>query len=248
MLIEACVNGSRRSGEHPSLPITPDQIASDAAAVRDAGAGCLHVHPRRADGMESLDDADVRAVVDAVHARCPGMPVGITTGAWIEPDLSRRLVMMRSWSVLPDFASVNLGEEGALQVIDLLNELGVGVEAGVWTVEDAHMLIDDGLDDACLRVLVEVDAVSNPDDAVRLASSIDFILDQGLSQAPRVHHGGGIATWSVIAAAIENGHDVRIGLEDTLVLDDGSLALNNAVLVSAVRTMAAAAGRLIEPR
>lgn len=248
MLIQACLNGSRRSSEHPSLPITPEQVASDAAAVRDAGAGCLHVHPRRADGSESLEDTDVRAVVDAVRARCPGLTVGVTTGAWIEPDLSRRLALVRSWSVLPDFASVNLGEEGALQLVDQLNELGVGVEAGVWTVEDAHMLIDDGLDDACLRVLVEVEAVSNPDDAVHLAASIDFILDQGLSQAPRLHHGGGIATWSVLAAAIENGHDVRIGLEDTLILDDDSLALNNAVLVSAVRAMAAAAGRLVEPR
>ena len=122
------------------------------------------------------------------------------------------------------------------------------VEAGVWTDQDAHMLIEDGLDDACVRVLVEVDAVANPDDAVQLASSIDFILDQGLSQAPRLHHGGGIATWSVLAAAIENGHDVRIGLEDTLTLDDDSLALNNAVLVSAVRAMAATAGRAIEPQ
>lgn len=248
MLIQACLNGSRRSAEHPSLPITPEQIASDAEAVREAGAGCLHVHPRSADGMESLQDADVRGVVDAVRARCPGLPVGVTTGAWIEPDLSRRLVMVRSWSVLPDFASVNLGDEGAIQVIDLLNESGVGVEAGVWTIEDAHMLVNDGLDHACLRVLVEVEAASNPDDAVQLASSIDFILDQGLSQAPRLHHGGGIATWSVIVAAIENGHDVRIGLEDTLVLDDDSLALNNAVLVSAARARAAAAGRLIEPR
>jgi hypothetical protein len=45
---------------------------------------------------------------------------------------------------------------------DVRAVVDVGVEAGVWTVEDAHMLIDDGLDDACLRVLVEVEAVSNP--------------------------------------------------------------------------------------
>ena len=63
--------------------------------------------------------------------------------------LRRRLSVLDRWSVLPDFASVNLGEEGALEVIDLLNERGVGVEAGVWTTGDAHTLLDNGLDDAC---------------------------------------------------------------------------------------------------
>lgn len=248
MLIQACLNGSRRSGEHPSLPITPDQIARDVLAVREAGAGCIHIHPRRADGTESLDGADLRPVLDAVHAQCPGVPVGVTTGAWIEPDVSQRLSMLRSWSLLPDFASVNLSEEGALDVIDLFNELGVGVEAGVWTVQDAEMLIDNGLDDACVRVLVEVETVADPRDAVRLAAAMDYILDDGLSQAPRLHHGAGRATWRVLAAAIEHGHDVRIGFEDTFVLDDGALALNNAALVSAVHAMAVVAGRMIEFR
>jgi uncharacterized protein (DUF849 family) len=228
------------------VPVTAEQIARDAVAVRDAGAGCLHVHPRSADGTESLAGEHVREVVEAVQAGCPGFPVGVTTAAWIEPDVSRRLAMLHSWTALPAFASVNLSEEGALEVIDLLNALGVGVEAGVWTTNDAHMLVENGLDDACVRVLVEVDAVSDPDDAVRLAAAIDLILDDGLSQAPRLHHGAGVATWSVMAAAIENGHDVRVGLEDTLVLGDRSLALNNAVLVSSARSMAVAAGRWIE--
>jgi hypothetical protein len=91
-----------------------------------------------------------------------------------------------------------------------------------------------------------VDAESDPDSAVRLASAIDFVLDDGLSQAPRLHHGGGLATWSVLAAAIDKGHDVRIGLEDTLVLGDGRAATDNAELVAAVSAMAAVCGRAIE--
>lgn len=246
MLIQACVNGSRTSGEHPSLPVTPEQIAREAVALKRAGAACLHVHPRRADGSESLADADVSAVLHTVRALCPGIPVGVTTASWIEPDVRRRLSVLDRWSVLPDFASVNLAEEGALEVIDLLNERGVGVEAGVWTTGDAHTLLDNGLDDACLRVLVEVEAVSSPEDAVRLASAIDFVLDDGLSQAPRLHHGGGLATWGVLAAAIDKGHDVRIGLEDTLVLGNGRSATDNAELVSVVGAMAVACGRAIE--
>jgi uncharacterized protein (DUF849 family) len=43
-----------------------------------------------------------------------------------------------------------------------------------------------------------------------------------------------------------NGHDVRIGLEDTLTLVDGSVARDNESLTPAVRRMALAAGRLVE--
>jgi uncharacterized protein (DUF849 family) len=39
---------------------------------------------------------------------------------------------------------------------------------------------------------------------------------------------------------------VRIGLEDTLVFRDGSSAANNAALVSALRAMTIAAGRLVQ--
>lgn len=246
MLIQACVNGSRLSAEHPRLPVTPEQIARDTATLQRAGAGCLHVHPRRADGMELLAAADVGAVLQAVRETCPGIPVSVSTAAWIEPDLRNRLSKLESWSVLPDFASVNLSEGGALAVIDLLNERGVGVEAGVWNIDDARVLLDNGLDDACARVLVEVEGESDPEAAVRLAAAIDFILDDGLSQAPRLHHGGGLATWTVLAAAIDKGHDVRIGLEDTLVLGNGRAATDNAELVAAVGAMAVACRRALE--
>lgn len=246
MLIQACLNGSRKRSEHAALPITPEEIARDAAAVMRAGAGCIHVHPRRRSGSESLEDADVRAVLTAVREACPGLPVGISTAAWIEPDLERRIMLIASWTSLPDFASVNLSEDGALEIIDLLNQRGIDVEAGVWDQTGARLLIDEGLDAALLRVLVEVEVAPEAEGAVYLAASIDAILDVGLSEAPRLHHGGGVATWGVLAAAIELGHDVRIGLEDTLVLDDGSLAPSNEALVAAVRRMAETAWRSVD--
>jgi uncharacterized protein (DUF849 family) len=51
--------------------------------------------------------------------------------------------------------------------------------------------------------------------------------------APRLHHGYGPATWAVVGAALERGRDVRVGLEDVLVMPDGSTAAGNAALVAA---------------
>jgi uncharacterized protein (DUF849 family) len=247
MLIQACLNGSRRRSEHRGLPITADEIAHDAAAVMRAGAGCVHVHPRREDGVESLEPDVVGAMLRAVRIACPGLPVGVTTAAWIEPDAARRGALIDAWQELPDFASVNLSEDGAVDMIDRLGERGVGIEVGVWSEADARMLVQLGLDDACLRVLVEVEAAGDGASAVQLAANIDALLDDGLSQAPRLHHGGDAATWSVLAAAMAKGHDVRIGLEDTLVLEDGTPVSGNEALVWATSRMALEAGRSIEP-
>ena len=55
---------------------------------------------------------------------------------------------------------------------------------------------------------------------------------------PQLWHGYGVRTWEVIAAALDAGHDMRVGLEDTLVGPDGEPAAGNAALVAAAVAMA----------
>jgi uncharacterized protein (DUF849 family) len=173
----------------------------------------------------------VDPAVAAVRAACRGTPVGVTTGAWIEPDLARRIALIRSWAVRPDFASVNLSEPGAAEVARLLMDRGVGVEAGLWNAEDVERLAASGLASHCERLLVEVFALE-PEPAVAQAREIDDALDRTGVPGPRLHHGLGRATWAVLDAAIRSGRDVRIGLEDTLELPDESRAQDNAELVA----------------
>jgi uncharacterized protein (DUF849 family) len=74
----------------------------------------------------------------------------VTTGAWIEPDVIRRVELISRWRQ-PDYATVNLSEEGSLDVMRALLGAGVGIEAGVWTVADAELLVKSGLADRALR-------------------------------------------------------------------------------------------------
>src|SRR6185295_9199660 len=136
MLIKACLNGSRAPGEHPLLPRTPQELALAARGAVDAGAGALHIHPYRADGAQSIDPADVAAAVAAVRATCPATPLGITTIDLAEPDPARRPALVRAWTLLPDFASVNFSEMGASALCTALLNRGVGVEAGLSTPAD----------------------------------------------------------------------------------------------------------------
>ncbi len=117
MLIKAAINGTRTPTEHPAVPVTPEQQAREACAAVAAGAGAIHVHVRSANGRESLNHGDVASALEAIRGSCPGVPVGVSTGAWMVPNGSQRLSIIRAWDVLPDFASVNAHEEGATQII-----------------------------------------------------------------------------------------------------------------------------------
>lgn len=242
LLIKACLNGAREPGAHPALPLTPAQLAAAAREAQQAGAGAVHVHPRGADGRQSLEAEDVAAAVVAVRAACPGLPVGVTTIATAEPDVARRLAMIRSWKELPDFASVNLSEPGAAAVCEALFAMGVGVEAGLARPADAQLLVELGIADRCLRHLIEV--AGQADAALATAGQIEQVLDAAGTLAPRLLHGFGSGAWAVLEAALARGYDVRIGLEDTLQLPDGAVARDNAELVATAHAAAILAGRL----
>jgi uncharacterized protein (DUF849 family) len=69
LVVMVAPNGARRTkADHPGLPITPAEIAREAAACAEAGASLLHVHVRDADGRHSLDPGLYRAVIDAVRS------------------------------------------------------------------------------------------------------------------------------------------------------------------------------------
>ncbi|MQC18173.1 MAG: hypothetical protein DWG80_03745 [Chloroflexi bacterium] len=231
-LLKACLNGARPAGGIVGLPVTPSEVAQDAAAARAAGAAAVHVHPRDSKGRERLDAATIGATVSAIRELVPGLPIGVSTGDWIEPDARAHIELVRSWDVLPDFASVNLHEEGAIALAEVLIERSVGIEAGVWTVEAAEVFVGSAIASRCLRVLIEPRA-SAAAEALRTADAIRAVLDRARNTAPRLLHGTREGAWDVLRAALDAGLDLRIGLEDTSTLPDGSQARSNAELIVA---------------
>jgi len=233
--IQACLNGARPRGFHPRLPLTPEALAADAVACTAAGAVALHIHPRDATGRQSLRPEVIGAAVAAV--RRAGLPVSVSTGAWIEADEARQLDYVRSWAALPaearpDEASVNLLEASAPAVIAALLEAGTGVEAGLATVADADRLLGLGVLGRCRRVLIEVDDML-PEDALRLADAI--LARLGAGGPERQLHGMDRSAWPLARRAAELGLMLRIGLEDVGEMPDGGAAEGNAALVRAAR-------------
>jgi uncharacterized protein (DUF849 family) len=233
VLLQAALNGSRAPGEHDALPLTPDELARDARAVVEAGAGALHLHPRGEDGRESLEPADCDAAVAALREAVPDVELSLTTGLWIVGgDVERRLEAVRGWSELPDIVSLNVAEEGWRELGELLAGRGVWIEIGLFFPDHPQQLADSGLASHCRRALVEPQE-SAPEIAVATAGAIDGLLERAGVELPQLHHGADFTTWAVLDAAVRREREIRIGLEDTFALPDARRAGSNAELVAA---------------
>jgi uncharacterized protein (DUF849 family) len=229
-MVQVCVNGGRGSGDGALVPLSPGAMADSAAEAVAVGASDIHVHPKSPCGEDTLSPKAVAATLEEIRSRVT-VPVGVTTGAWAEPDPAARVARVHGWTVLPDHASVNWHEPGAEQVAAALLERGVAVEAGIWSDTDgAARFAASPLGPRVLRVLAEV-TDPNPDTAE--ASARELLAALGSAHGrPLLLHGEEGGTWPVLRLAGHLGLATRIGLEDTLFLPDGQRAGSNAELVA----------------
>jgi uncharacterized protein (DUF849 family) len=231
--VKACLNGARERGEHPALPLTAAELAADALAAHRAGAFAVHVHPRDARGGQTLDRTACDEAVAAIRRAVPGLPIGLSTAEAIDRDPFSRAAAIAAWREQPDFVSVNLSEAGWAGIVRAALHAGIGVEAGLSSPEDARELLDSPFAHRVLRALVEVEG------GVEEARAVAALIPPEVSQ---LWHGYRERTWEVVEAGARAGHDIRIGLEDVLVLPDGRAPDGNAELVAAAVEIVKRAG------
>jgi len=229
IFLQVALNGDRI---HPAAPRTPAAIAEAARAAADAGAQSVHVHAFDDAGRETLDGPACAKVLRAIRALCPETPISLTTSAAIVEDPGKRFSIVEAWEEMPDLVTANQGEPGIVELCELLLSRGVGIEAGLLSIENARAFVLCGLAGRCRRVLIEpLDA--DPDAAVQRAAKMeDIVVSAGIT-LQQVHHGYGVACWAVNRRALERGHGIRTGLEDITLLPDGKPARDNADLVAA---------------
>lgn len=230
-MLQVCLNGSWTRRDRADLPIAPGHLAQAAAKAVAAGARDVHLHPKSPDGCDSLEPDVVAAAVDSVRQAVPQIPVGVTTGAWTQPDPTARAALIRRWTVLPDHASVNWHEPGAELVAAALRERSVGIEAGIFSGTDAVARFTRSKHaGAVMRVLAEI---TDAEPGTAVATARDLLTMLRHTSAPVLLHGEGEDAWLVLEVAASAGCATRIGLEDVFRLPDGTHARDNAELVGA---------------
>jgi uncharacterized protein (DUF849 family) len=225
--LKACLNGGSTG---PGVPITPAELATDAAEAWAVGCFAVHVHPRDRDGRETIEPDACAAVIGAIRGRSPGLPIGLTTGLWTTKGVADRWAKVEGWTVNPDFASVAFSEPDAKELTELLLSKGIPVEIGVWTMDDVEKLLASGVVERCVRVIIEP---TDPETAAALAAGMAMraLLNQANVAAPQLLHGEHDTAWPLLRAAAALGLEVRIGFEDVMSLPTGAIAASNRELV-----------------
>ena len=241
MIIKAAINGGRNKEDHPATPINAQEIAADARRMLLAGSDVVHAHARTADGGQTIAGEHIGAMVEAVRRAAPGVTIGTTTGLWTCSGHQERMSLIRSWPwyAQPDFASVAFCEEGAAEAAALVLAQGMELESAVWAMEDVPSLLASDTLHQNIRILIEPQE-TDPQEAVRSARMMAAAIREAGVTCPLLYHGDEATVWAVLDAAIEDGCEVRIGLEDGKNLPDGSPARDNVELLLAARARMAA--------
>ncbi len=114
LIIEARVNEyMMREQGNPNVPYSPDEIARDAVACREAGAAILHFHARKADGSPEHAIASYAETVGLIRARSDILvhpTLGyVTLDQPAERRLDHILDMAKYPSKAPHFAPMDMG-------------------------------------------------------------------------------------------------------------------------------------------
>ena len=252
--------------QHP-VPVTPQQMASEARDAFNAGASIMHVHVRRQeDGqghLPSWQPEVAAAVCDAIRAACPGVIINLTTGT-IGADIAGPVACIRR--VRPEIAACNAGSLNYLKIkqdgrwawppmvfdnpvskiqamLDVMAETGTRPEFecfDVGIVRSVGMYQQAGMAHDPEYNFVMGVASGMPVDADLLALLPRWISPGALWQTTLI---GRAEIWPVHQATADLGGMLRSGLEDTFYMPDGAHAPGNGQLMQALAQCAKRAGR-----
>jgi uncharacterized protein (DUF849 family) len=256
-VIEVALNGGRSPREHPAVPLTPHDVFTDAARCFDAGATVAHIHARAVSGEATFDANWYAEATLGIRAAAPGMLVSITSLRPDGVDVSVMLDLLRELgdrNASPDLMSINLGHsvlwdrelhttihypnnyEDVLQLLEVCVAVGVKPELGLMDlgyISNMELLHRDGQIPSDPWFLVELDSpgyglgMQVAPATTRNYDVLSETLTELLPEARWAAHGHGPATYPILERALETGAHVRVGLEDTIVLPDGTQGSGN---------------------
>jgi uncharacterized protein (DUF849 family) len=270
VLITNSISGAVANRDQcPAIPYTPAEYAAEAKRAVDEGASMIHIHARTPDGVPSYEVEDFRAITEAILGAVDDVIINYSTGA-IGVPLEKRIAYLRE--LKPDVAALNMGSmnyakysrrrkgfvfkavfensfDTIITLVEAMNELGIKPEHECFDaghIANLDPLIDMGM----LKEPLQIDCVMGVTGGIRpTARNLAFMSEQipGKHDGPNNWGVIGISRdqWSLVAAALTLGGNIRVGLEDNFYLPNGEMARSNGDLVAKARQMAEDVGRRV---
>ena len=265
VIITNSISGAVANREQcPAIPYTPEEYGAEARRAVEEGAVMIHIHARTSEGVPSYEVEDFRAITEAIRAEAGDVIINYSTGA-IGVPLEKRIAYLRA--LKPDIGALNMGSMNYAKYsrrrkdfvfklvfensFDTIIELCTAMrEAGI---KPEHECFDSGhlanldplLDMGLLEPPLQISCVMGVTGGIRpTARNLAHMAEQ----VPAVPHEWGVIgisrdQWSLVAAALTLGGNVRVGLEDNFYLPDGEMARSNGDLVARARRMCEDVGR-----
>ena len=267
VILTCSISGAVANREQcPAIPYTPEEYAAEARRIVDEGGSMIHIHARTPDGTPSYEVEDFRAITEAILAEVGDVVVNYSTGALGVP-VEKRIAYLRE--LRPDVGALNMGSmnyakysrrrkafvfsfvfENSFDTIrallEAMNECGIRPEHECF--DSGHLAnLDPLLDMGALHPPLQVSCVMGVMGGIRpTARNLAHMAEQ----VPEVAHEWGVIgvsrdQWTLVAAALSLGGNVRVGLEDNFYLPDGEMARSNGDLIARARRMAEDSGRRV---
>jgi uncharacterized protein (DUF849 family) len=251
----------------PAIPYTPDEYAEEARRAVEEGASMIHIHARKPDGSPSFEVEDFRNITEAILGAVDDVVINYSTGA-IGVPIEKRLEYLRE--LRPDVAALNMGSmnyakyskrrkdfvftsvfENSFDTIrtflSAMVELGIRPEHECF--DSGHLAnLDPFLDMDLLKEPLQISLVMGVNGGIRpTAKNLAHMASEVPGGADGPNNWGVIGIsrdqWSLIAAALSLGGNVRAGLEDNFYLPNGEMARSNGDLIAQARKMVEDVGR-----
>ena len=251
-ILTVAPNGARKTQQdHPMLPITPEELADEAAACLKEGAAMIHLHVRDDQDRHTLDVAKYREAISAIRDQVgEDIVIQATTEAVgiYTPQQQMDMVL----ELKPEAASLAIKElvpEGnelkAKEFFDEMRGLKIMPQFILYSPEDLQRfetLTAEGIipfkNPFLLFVLGRYTSnqTSHPHDLIPFLNGINPDRIWAVCAFGPLEH-------AAASAALAMGGHVRVGFENNMTLKNGTRAGRNADLVRQLREVAESIGR-----
>lgn len=235
-------NGARRTrADHPALPITSEELAENAVALRDAGVSVLHLHVRDDEGKHTLDAGRYREAIAAIRERVgDDLVIQVTTEAVGQYTADEQMAVVRELKpeavslALKEICPTSADEPIAAEFFAWMRRDKIWPQYILYSVADVRRFDEmrrRGVfaDDAPFAMFVvgsyagAVAGEVNNLEAMLAGINCDAFPWAVCCFGANEH--------AVMIAAEARGGHVRIGFENNLLMSNGRMAPDNATLI-----------------
>jgi 3-keto-5-aminohexanoate cleavage enzyme len=253
IILTAAIVGAEITRAHTRyLPITPQEIADEAARCREAGVAVIHLHVRNDDGTPTQSKERFAETIERIRAKTDCI-IQVSTGGAVGMSIEERVGPL---ACAPEMAtlncgSLNFGDDVFVNTRPQIREIAGRLKASgavaelecyeVGHVEEAIALAESGVVARPLHFQFVMGVPGG-------IGANDANLRTMIALVPKD------ASWAVAAVgrfqqpltelAMRLGGHARVGLEDNIYLSKGVLSEGSAPLVARAAAYARSIGRM----